>query len=584
MSRSTRLFFRVFCICLFVASLLSIAHAQVSMMLRNINSPAGGGSAMNRGDFNRDGILDVVTANQSSIGGISVYLARADGTFNAPISTASAPPSNDLAVGDFNNDGKLDVAVVGLGSNTVTVLLGNGNGTFQAPISFLAASGFALSSITTGHFNNDGKLDLAVAESNTTTSQVQVFEGDGTGHFSLANTLKSSDPSTIRKVRVGDFNRDGKTDIAMQQDFAVSAWFGNGNFTFDQLVLQHYVFPTADLNTVDVNQDGFGDILVSSFNSNSALTGGVDVFFGQATRFLAPISLIAPSSNFEAPRQMTAADVNGDGINDLVALDDDNTSANGLYVWFGKAVGNFQQTPVRFVYTTDRDKVAMVPGDFNRDGRLDFAATRLGDSTLQVLLNATPRAACNKSTKIHSVTICQPQDVTYSHSPLHVSAQATSSAAVSKMQIFIDNVLKQTAAGSSITGNFVLAAGTHSLLVKAVDDAGATFTSNLRHVTIFSGTPGQTCATTPSTITLHVCAPAQNASTASPVRVFANAYSGRPLTSIQVFIDNTLKFSDARASYVNQGFAIGPGSHLIVVKAFDAAGHRVSQSRNITVP
>lgn len=583
MSRSTHLFFRVFCTGLFVVLLLPMAHAQVSMMLRNINSPAGGGSAINRGDFNSDGILDVVTANQSTIGGISVYLARADGTFNAPISTSAAPPSTDLALGDFNKDGKLDVAVIGLGFNTVTVLLGNGNGTFQAPISFLLPSGFSVNSITAADFNNDGKLDLAVAEFNTSSSQIQIFEGDGTGHFSLANTLHSSDPSDIRKIRVGDFNRDGKTDIAMLQDFAVSAWFGNGSFTFDQVILQHYG-ATADLTVVDLNQDNFGDIVISFFTNTSTLEGGVDGFFGKAARSLTLKHLIAPTTNFQAPGETTAADVNGDGINDLVGLDNDSTSADGLYVWFGNANGSFQQTPIRFVYTTDHDTLAMVPGDFNRDGRIDFAAALPSAARLQDLLNATPRAACKTSTVNHSITVCQPQDVTYSHSPLHVVAHGTSSAGVSKIQIFIDNVLKQTASGSSITGNFALSAGTHSLLVKAVDAAGATFTSNLRHVTIFSGTPGQTCATTPSTITLHVCLPAQNASTASPVRIFANAYSGRPLTSIQVFIDNTLKFSDKRASYVNRSFTVGTGSHLIVVKAFDAAGHTVSQSRTITVP
>lgn len=583
MARSIHLFFRVFCTALFVALLLPVAHAQVSMMLRNIDSPAGGGNAINRGDFNGDGLLDVVTANQSTIGGISVYLARADGTFNAPISTSSAPPSTDLALGDFNKDGKLDVAVIGLGFNTVTVLLGNGNGTFEPPISFLLPSGFSVNSITSGDFNNNGKLDLAVAEFNTSSSQVQIFEGDGTGHFSLANTLKSSDPSDIRKIRVGDFNHDGKTDIAMLQDFALSAWFGNGAFTFDQVILQHYT-ATADLTVVDLNQDGFGDIVVSFFTNTSTLEGGVDGFFGKASRSLTLKHLIAPTSNFQAPGETTAADVNGDGINDLVGLDNDSTSADGLYVWFGNANGSFQQTPVRFVYTTDHDTVAMVPGDFNRDGRIDFAAALPSGARLQGLLNATPRAACKTSTVNHSVTVCQPQDVTYSHSPLHVVAHGTSSAGIAKMQIFIDNVLKQTASGSSITGNFALSAGTHSLLVKAVDHAGATFTSNRRQVIIFSGTPGQTCATTPSTITLHVCLPAQNASTASPVRIFANAYSGRPLTSIQVFIDNTLKFSDKRASYVNRGFTLAPGTHLIVVKAFDAAGHTVSQSRNITVP
>jgi hypothetical protein len=82
---------------------------------------------------------------------------------------------------------------------------------------------------------------------------------------------------------------------------------------------------------------------------------------------------------------------------------------------------------------------------------------------------------------------------------------------------------------------------------------------------------------------VNICLPAQNATLSSPVQIFANSYSPRPLTAIQVYIDNQLEFNDATATEVNKLFSMGPGTHFIVVKAFDATGNSVSESRTIDV-
>lgn len=170
---------------LMIVATTSLIHAQESMMLRS--NSAASGVAINRGDFNGDGILDLVTANSN---GVSVFPGRADGTFAPPITTTTGHPPNDLAFGDFNNDGKLDVAVSN-GDNTVQILLGNGDGTFTLGDVILLDQRPA--SITSSDFNNDGKMDLAVGigvttNQQVTTNEVEILQGDGAGHFARVNT------------------------------------------------------------------------------------------------------------------------------------------------------------------------------------------------------------------------------------------------------------------------------------------------------------------------------------------------------------------------------------------------------------
>lgn len=597
---SLRLSLRLGCTALAVLWATSFLHAQ-SMMLRNTPATPGG-NAVNKGDFNNDGIPDLVIANSFNAFGnnsISVYLGRGDGTFAPPINTSTGQAATDIALGDFNRDGKLDVAIMGFG-NALQIMLGKGDGTFKPPENIVMEAQAV--SLAAADFNGDGKLDLAVAIAaspgpTSVVNEIEILAGDGARHFALTNTLQLGQglSSFVTKVRVGDFNRDGKADIAVLE-LQAAVWFGNGNFTFDQVVLNHYTQPneqTNDMTTTDVDQDGFTDILVSFVNGaltpkGQVNTGGADAFFGGPARSLRMKHLFASNNifgspgDFGSPRQMFAADINGDGINDIAALDDDPTAANGLYVWMGNPDGSYQQTPVRFIYTTDHDNQALVAGDLNRDGKTDFATVTSTNNTLEVFLNATPRAPCRKSTANRSMTVCQPQEATFSNSPLHIVAQGNSANHITGILVYVDNLLQGRFAAASIDKFFALSNGNHFVIVKGFDATGAHFRSD-RHITTFAGAPGQTCATSSQALSVHVCSPAQNAALNSPVRVFANAYSPRPISAIQVYIDGHLDFQDLTASAVDKKFSMGPGLHFIEVKAFDVDGHQISNTLTVDV-
>jgi len=116
------------------------------------------------GDFNVDGKLDLAVANAGSKT-VSILLGKGDGTFQAPMNF-SAPAPQSIAVGDFNNDRRPDLAVVNMGTNSVSIFLGNGNGTFRAQATY--TTGDSPNSIAVGDFNNDGHLDMAVINGGTT--------------------------------------------------------------------------------------------------------------------------------------------------------------------------------------------------------------------------------------------------------------------------------------------------------------------------------------------------------------------------------------------------------------------------------
>src|SRR5262252_6453345 len=154
-----------------IASVSSLAFCQESFMSHF--TPSGGGAGLvNCGDFNNDGIPDVITGNNGGTSGYGVWgnLGINNGRFHNPINSAPGVGTFDMALGDFNGDGKPDVALAGYGNSTemlIQVMLGNGDGSFRKGQTINLASGINGNGITAGDFNGDGKLDLALV-SNTT--------------------------------------------------------------------------------------------------------------------------------------------------------------------------------------------------------------------------------------------------------------------------------------------------------------------------------------------------------------------------------------------------------------------------------
>jgi uncharacterized protein (TIGR03437 family) len=171
--------------------------------------------AIKTADFNGDGHADLVLNGTKAA---VVLLGNGDGTFQAPLSSPVGSNPSSLAVGDFNGDGRADLAVGNNGDNTVVVLLGNGDGTFQSPVTYSAPKG--LQSVAVGDFNGDGLLDLVVADS--ASNNVSVLLGSGDGAFQPAVTY--GPVSTPLFVAVADFNNDGRSDLAVS-NFGPGAGF-----------------------------------------------------------------------------------------------------------------------------------------------------------------------------------------------------------------------------------------------------------------------------------------------------------------------------------------------------------------------
>jgi FG-GAP-like repeat/Bacterial Ig-like domain (group 3)/Abnormal spindle-like microcephaly-assoc'd, ASPM-SPD-2-Hydin len=280
------------------------------------------------GDFNGDGRADlaVLSYNGNSISYITVLLGNGDGTFAAPLtgqvynqgSVGGDVILGTLAAADFNGDGKLDLAVVGdyVSSGGVTILLGNGDGTFTAagPNVDLTAD-FAL--IATGDFNGDGIPDFVTPNYFEFGGSPTIFLGKGDGTFTFKPTSFTLDyfPTS---VLVADFNGDGVLDLAFSDLNGVEIALGNGDGTFTETSASPIPVPSElySLKAGDFNHDGKIDIAgIDEYNDRMVLLIGA----GDGT-FTVTATTPAVSQIFLGPFAIVAADFNGDGVPDLAML------------------------------------------------------------------------------------------------------------------------------------------------------------------------------------------------------------------------------------------------------------------------
>lgn len=270
------------------------------------------------GDLNHDGNPDLVVLNTDS-GFVSVLLGNGDGTFQPAVNYTTPAEPAYVALGDFNGDGNIDIATSDQGENPcycVSVLLGNGNGTFQEPAITTDTIGRTLPvALVAGYFDADKNLDLALAESFISSAAVQVLLGNGDGTFRLgASYPLVGDPESIA---IADFRNNGKTDLVVAEfeGSGVAVLLGNGDGTFEQPVLYKISTPLS-VATADFNGDGFLDIVASSpANINSGFTG---ILLGRGDGTFENAQLY-PTGIF--PWGLAVADFNGDHMPDVTVAD-----------------------------------------------------------------------------------------------------------------------------------------------------------------------------------------------------------------------------------------------------------------------
>jgi hypothetical protein len=298
-----------------------------------------------------DGNLDIIVANEIS-STVSILLGRGDGTFLPAQSFPVGVAPVSVAVGDVNGDGIPDLVSANEGDSStpgsVSVLLGNGDGTFRPdPLDPTLSDGGGTTpvSVAVGYFDGDKNLDLAVANQGTDT--VSIWLGNGDGSFQLAPGAPLTVPNTPSFVAVGNFDNQGMRDLAVAtwdggfsepaDDGQVSVFLGNGDGTFHQPAGSPYgvgLNPTS-LAVGDFFSDGRLDLVAANVYSNtlSVLQGNVDGTFSAVN------PLVPPAGSF--PFGLAVGDFNGDGRTDLV---DTNSGINTLSVWLYQGNGSFQAT------------------------------------------------------------------------------------------------------------------------------------------------------------------------------------------------------------------------------------------------
>ena len=388
--------FRIAIVCLAVVVLYGLSTAQINFTQSAINSGATASDAIANGDFNNDGILDLVTVNA---GTLSFYRGLGAGKFANPVNRTLPAYRGQVVVADFNRDGRLDLAIatscctVAGGAN---IYLGNGDGTFKQGTT-ISGNGNNAVSLALADFNGDHLPDLAVSFFSGTT---EILVGNGDGTFRKTATLAEGGYQVV----AGDFNADGHQDVAMMSGNNVAMFLGGGNGTFKGPLLASL----SNLSFLAV-----GDFFNNRVQSLAAL---VNIYDGAGDyesdlytlrysggKLLVGDKYVISAQTGDPYLEIVGGDINGDFKDDLFLVGGNfQGSAVSAYM-LGNGNGTFQ-APVPAPQWMDLQYYPFIR-DLNLDSRHDvgIAWTSIFDNIggEETLINTNAKTNCTPPKRMH---------------------------------------------------------------------------------------------------------------------------------------------------------------------------------------
>ena len=351
-------------------------------------TPGARPSSVAIGDFGSSAIRGVAVVFDNRCGGCGVYLNLTRNRFFQEESSMflGGWSPRRLALGDFNGDGTLDFAATDASSRCVSIVMTSGDGEhswgFASPADY--PTGRGPSSVAVGDFNGDGILDLAVANARDDTAGVLLGNGDGSFQPAVAYAAGANPQA----VAVGDFNGDHLLDLAVADDCdpgGISVLLGNGDGTFQPAVHCRTAKGPVSLAVGDFNGDGKLDLAMvanphTCVNGSRGRVGSVSVLLGNGD---GAFSTAGRATDGGGPVAVTVGDLDGDGHLDVAVAD---CLTNTVTVWSGDGRGSFR---ARSRYPVGKGPDAIAVGDLNKDGKPDVVTANHTACSISLLLNAT---------------------------------------------------------------------------------------------------------------------------------------------------------------------------------------------------
>ena len=473
--------------------LCTLAFGQITLTDHTYGSP-NGPSDVFVADLNGDGKPDIVTTQDNS-NMVTVFLNHGDGTFTDQGSAQYLAGQNPLnvVVADINGDGIPDIVTAGGncfqgGPSVVNLLLGNGDGTFQAPQETQLGSEECVDSLALTKVNST-KWDLAVG---TELNTIRLLMNNGAGPFTLGASIPSPGLNVFG-VSSADYNRDGHFDLAFisftpdgQQSVNLFLNDGAGHYTHKELFTISAVtgsatgFNFSAATTVDVNGDGIADLLIpfapAANQNNPPIQGGVVVAINNGTGGFTTTTLRINSRFFGVAGKAAEGDLNGDGLHDIVlGAQSDATLGQDAFVVFRATSKTTWASAQYFNAGTNVGPSGVAMGAFN--GHEGFAGSTVFGNTLHVFNPGGGTAGCSAPTSA-GVHVCSPANGATVTSPVAISAAANGGTKpITAMKAYIDGKQVAFTSSGSLSASVATAAGTHVLNVNAWNSAGTVFTS-----------------------------------------------------------------------------------------------------------
>ncbi len=638
-------------------------------------------------DFNGDGFADVLAPSTQTCtngtcmynAGLFLYMNNGSGGLDAPVRLAATleggsflDVAQQVVVSDFNGDGKLDIAL--LNNDTgVTILYGNGNGTFQTPVNIslpastqgyatlaeadfdvngtqdlaamtydgklvllfndgkgnftqqsvtidTVASGIETTSLTVGDFNADGRPDIAWVEqsfSSGSTDFVMSALNTAKGVFSAKHEVGGLQGTSynLAFVRSADLDLDGKSDLVAWEvqivedccsDLPVMAYYSNGNGTFTSGTTVAST-SSEDVGVTDINGDGNPDILIAGYE-------GVEVYTGNGNRTFTDggtyTSLPGGAAQlgfgfFSDTNRVGFAAPNDDASNsndpdDFYLVQNDNQQLTCPYptsagVSFCQAAGGgdsvlvrgtarAQTQPVRHielwangkklyqVFADEFDATLNVPANTP----ITAVEVEANGATRSTTVTPTPEQTCDAPSS-PGVNVCKPTQGEDVASPVEfLAAGRGASGSVNHLELWIDGTKIGNYTGATMDTTVAEPAGSHAATVIEVDSKGNYVKSTPVTYTV-GGTSGNGC-TAPSSPGVHVCAPTAGESSASPVSFLAaGTGASGSVNHLELWIDGT-KIGNYSGGDLETSVSEPAGSHTATVIEVDSKGAYVKST------